>query len=73
MALQCWPQRVLNINLYDNMHKQNNIIMEYTHTPVQVESAEEEKIESIPTDPLVFSREEFDTGKHIYSLLHCSH
>ena len=60
------------MNLY-NMHKQNNGIMEYTHTPVQIESKEEEEFQSILADPLVFNREEFDTGKHMYSLLHFSH
>ena len=40
--------------------------MGYTHTHTQAESEEEEEFESIVTDPLVFSREEFDTGKDIH-------
>ena len=38
----------------------------HTHTHTQAESEEEEEFESIATDPLVFSREEFDTGKHMH-------
>ena len=51
----------INTHIYHGIHTHT-----HTHTHTQAESEEEEEFESIATDPLVFSREEFDTGKHIH-------